>query len=228
VSLLAGLSECTATTRADGDHAQYRGKIERPLWLTRIETAWRKAPVARLAGVREASRRARRGRLHAVGGDAMSGRLDTLAMAALLSTTALGAQAPGIQSVAWVHGCWMQVTGDRTVEEQWMAPRGGSMIGMSRTASGSRIREYEFIVIREEGGSLVYEAYPSGQAGASFRSVEIGEARAVFENSHHDFPQRVGYERLSPDRLLAWIEGTRNGKTRRVEFRYERSACAER
>lgn len=77
-----------------------------------------------------------------------------------LPTTALGAQAPGIQGVGGVQGCWMQVNGGRTVEEQWMAPRGGSMIGKSRTASGSRIRGYEFIVIREEGGSLVCKGRP--------------------------------------------------------------------
>jgi hypothetical protein len=137
-------------------------------------------------------------------------------------------QRQGIDRVSWMRGCWEQVSGDRTTEEQWLSPRGGSMIGMSRTVGRSRMLEYEFIVIREDGGALVYEAHPSGQHGASFRSVEIGEASAVFENRQHDFPQRIGYERLSPDRLLAWIEGARDGKTRRVEFRYDRTACAAR
>jgi hypothetical protein len=66
------------------------------------------------------------------------------------------------------------------------------MVGMSRTVAGSRLSEYEVIVIREDGGSLVDEAHPSGQAGASFRSIEASGHRAVFENRLHDFPQRIG------------------------------------
>lgn len=151
-----------------------------------------------------------------------------LVLSMLVSAAPRAAQPDGIERVGWMRGCWAQVSGGRTVEEQWMAPRGGSMIGMSRTVGKSRLVEYEFVVIREEGGALVYDAHPSGQAGASFRSIEIGGTRAVFENRLHGFPQRIGYEAAEPDRLLAWIEGTRDGRTRRVEFRYERTVCAAR
>jgi len=47
----------------------------------------------------------------------------------------------------------------------------------------------------------------------------------VFENLQHDFPQRVGYKR-DGDALLAWIEGPRNGQTRRIEFPYRKVGCA--
>jgi hypothetical protein len=50
----------------------------------------------------------------------------------------------------------------------------------------------------------------------------------LFENAAHDFPQRIGYRRLGNDSLVAWIEGTRQGRTRRVEFPYGRVACANR
>jgi hypothetical protein len=53
----------------------------------------------------------------------------------------------------------------------------------------------------------------------------VTDTTVVFENPQHDFPQRVGYERKGGDALLAWIEGTRNGQTRRVEFPYRRVAC---
>jgi hypothetical protein len=153
-----------------------------------------------------------------------------IALAALVLASPGAAQPQGIDRMSWMRGCWEQVAGGGTVtvEEQWMAPKGGSMLGMSRTVGRSRLLEYEFIVVREDGAALVYEARPSGQPWASFRSIEIAEARAVFENQQHDFPQRIGYELTSPDRLLAWIEGPRDGQVRRVEFRYARSACAGR
>jgi hypothetical protein len=47
----------------------------------------------------------------------------------------------------------------------------------------------------------------------------------VFENPKHDFPQKVGYQRDGADTLLAWIEGTDKGQTRRIEFPYRRAMC---
>ena len=48
----------------------------------------------------------------------------------------------------------------------------------------------------------------------------------VFEAPEHDFPQRVGYRRVGSDSVLAWVEGTMKGKTRRIEFPYRRVQCA--
>jgi hypothetical protein len=33
----------------------------------------------------------------------------------------------GIERVAWLQGCWESVSGDRIIEEQWTAPRAGTM-----------------------------------------------------------------------------------------------------
>lgn len=106
-----------------------------------------------------------------------------------------------------------------------MSPRGKSMIGAGRTVRGDSRVEYELVVIREKDAQLAYEAHPSGQPSAVFLSRSISGSEVLFENPQHDFPQRIGYRRDSPDALLAWIEGTRNGQTRRIEFPYRRVAC---
>ena len=138
-----------------------------------------------------------------------------------------------IDRVAWLHGCWQMTApalSERTrvegsvVEEQWMAPRGGTMIGMGRTVRDGRTTEYELVVLKEQDGRLAYEAHPSGQPSAVFLSREIGDTSVVFENAEHDFPQRVGYRR-SETGLAAWIEGTLKGQMRRVDFNYARVSC---
>jgi hypothetical protein len=108
-----------------------------------------------------------------------------------------------------------------------MGPRAHTMLGVGRTVQGEKLVEYEMVLIREEDGRLVYEAHPSGQPSASFLSRSNAEHEVVFENLQHDFPQRVGYKREG-DALVAWIEGMRNGQTRRIEFPYQRVACAAR
>jgi hypothetical protein len=148
--------------------------------------------------------------------------------AALLAAASASGQGPapaGIQRVAWLQGCWETASGPRTVEEQWMAPRGRSMIGMSRTVREGRLVEFELVVLREQGDLLAYEARPSGQPPAVFLSKTVGDSMVVFENPEHDYPQTVGYQRESPDSLLAWIDGTSKGTPRRVDFRYRRAAC---
>jgi hypothetical protein len=142
-----------------------------------------------------------------------------------LSNEAAGmSQSTGIDRVAWLRGCWETVSENRIIEEQWMAPRGDSMLGISRTLRDGSLVGYELVVLREQGEELAYEAHPSGQPSAVFVSSAVGAQRIAFENPGHDFPKRIGYERRGDD-LLAWIEGTQDGQVRRIEFPYHRAAC---
>jgi hypothetical protein len=132
--------------------------------------------------------------------------------------------AKGIERLAWLQGCWELASAGHTVEEQWMAPRGGSMVGVGRTTRGDALIDYEFVVIRERGEQLVYIAHPSGQPASEFLASTVSEDSVVFENAEHDFPQRIGYRRQGAA-LEAWIEGAKAGQNRRIEFPYRRAAC---
>jgi hypothetical protein len=112
-------------------------------------------------------------------------------------------QPSGIARVAWLQGCWETSAPGPLVEEQWTAPRGKSMLSMGRTLRGEAMVAHEFVVLREQGGQLAYEAHPSGQAPATFVSKEITATQVVFENLEHDFPQRVGYQLKDAGTLLA-------------------------
>lgn len=156
-------------------------------------------------------------------------------LAALLLCTGLSspamAQAPagGLERLGWLSGCWARESSARAEAgsgEQWMAPAGGSMLGVSRTIRGGRTVEHEFMQLRKAAdGRLAYIAKPSGQAEASFPLLSQGETEAVFENLQHDFPRRIIY-RLPPEgRLLARIEGLRGTALRGIDFPMRRVAC---
>jgi hypothetical protein len=127
--------------------------------------------------------------------------------------------------LAWLAGCWQTERGGSIVEEQWMAPRGGTMMGMSRTTKGDAVQEYEYLRIYRSGDSLVYAAHPAGQAPAEFTAASPSGARVVFANPAHDFPQRIIYERVSVDSVVARVEGDRGGQTRGFSFGYRRVKC---
>jgi hypothetical protein len=97
---------------------------------------------------------------------------------------------------------------------------------MSRTLRGGKVTEYEFMEIREVSpGRLGYVAHPSGQAEAEFPLVRGGATEVVFENSAHDFPQRIMYRVAGTHRLVARIEGERAGQSRGIDYPMWRAAC---
>jgi len=131
-----------------------------------------------------------------------------------------------IDKLSWLKGCWGSDRDGRQITEHWLAPSGKTMLGISRTVAGGKTEEFEFMQIREdEEGKLSFIAKPSGQAETTFRLLRVAEREAVFENSAHDFPQRVIYRLKGDGSLLGRIEGMSKGKEKAVEFPMQRIRC---
>lgn len=119
-----------------------------------------------------------------------------------LSLLLLAAASPApVDDLAWMAGSWVQEApgpdgGDRWTEESWTGPRGGVMLGHSRSGRGETLREFEFLQLQPGAdGELTYIARPQGGAPVAFRLVQRDAMSATFENPAHDYPQRIRYER---------------------------------
>ena len=138
-------------------------------------------------------------------------------------------QGTSLEQLAWFTGCWAYTSPRVVIEEHWMKPAGGSMLGMSRTLrrtpSGDSTIAWEFIRLYARGIDLVYAAQPHNQPSAEFVSEKVSDAEVVFANPAHDFPQRIIYRRVRNDSLRARVEGTQAGRTRGSDFPYARVAC---
>ena len=133
--------------------------------------------------------------------------------------------AANLDQLAWISGCWEGRGPNRVYTEYWMKPEGGLMLGMSRTVSGGKATEFEFLQIRQQASDISYIAKPSGQTETAFKLIRNSDKEAVFENPSHDFPQRVIY-RLQPDgSLVARIEGKTNAGERGIDFPMKRATC---
>ena len=117
------------------------------------------------------------------------------------------------------------IRGDEIVDEQWMAPRGGVMLGMARTVRAGRAVALEWTTIRMIDGRIVYLAQPDGQTPTTFTATAVAADRAVFENPTHDYPRRVTYQHQGQDAIIASIDDGRGG--RRVEYPYRRTSCGK-
>jgi hypothetical protein len=146
----------------------------------------------------------------------------SLIVVAMAATSQPAAHA--ITDVAWISGCWEMRRNNRHVVEQWTAPEGGTMMGVSRTVVNGKTTEWEFLIIRQGASALEYVARPSGQPEAIFTATRVSAAEVVFENPAHDFPKKILYRRDGTT-LTAAIDGPMNGQARRIEFPYTRATC---
>lgn len=181
----------------------------------------RRAPWRQAGGIARRESRTRFGSLARCGGLA-------LLLICTISRTDAQAQASAPQDVsqaAWLAGCWELRSAARVTHEQWMAPAGGAMLGMSRTTVRDTLREWEHLFLGPVAGGVAYVARPVRQTETAFAAVVLSDSLLLFENAAHDFPQRIIYRRRGVDSLVARIEGTRGGQLRGVDFPMRRIAC---
>ena len=153
-------------------------------------------------------------------------RLVPVTLALALCAAPLAAQGNAEAArLHWMAGCWRAESPRRTVEEHWMKPVGGLLLGMSRASRADSVLSWELARIETQGGRLQFVAWPSGQRQAAFAATIANDSLVVFTNPQHDFPQRILYLRRGTDSLIARVEGPVEGETRGLDFLYVRVAC---
>ena len=134
-------------------------------------------------------------------------------------------QSADAAKLRWLSGCWEMRSGTRLIEERWTTPRGGLLLGTSRTSRNDSIIEFEQIRIETRPTGIYFVASPSRQATAEFKATAILDSLAAFENPDHDFPNKISYRKLGADSVIATVEGPRGGQTRTIAFPYRRVSC---
>jgi len=112
---------------------------------------------------------------------------------------------PKLEDLAWMAGHWSATNDGWEVEEVWLPPSGGVMLGMHRDAKGAKAM-FEFLRIATTANGIVYFAQPGGKPPTPFTLTEASATRAVFANPQHDFPKRIIYT-LKDQQLCARVEG---------------------
>jgi hypothetical protein len=124
------------------------------------------------------------------------------------------------ESLGWLQGHWCGGNEERRIEEIWLQPSGGELLGLGRTTTQHRTLNFEFLRIAVIDGHTTYLAQPGGREPTPFRLTATGIGSARFENPDHDFPTGIEYKREG-DRLDAVISGPApDGTTRRISFAY--------
>jgi hypothetical protein len=124
-----------------------------------------------------------------------------------------------------LEGSWMMKTQKGLLYENWALTSESELRSKSFKVTGNDTTILEHVQLIERKDGIFYIPVVENQnnrQAVSFKLVESAGNRYVFENKLHDYPQRIIYNLIRPDSLVARIEGEKNGQTRGSNFYFVR------
>jgi hypothetical protein len=152
-------------------------------------------------------------------------RLVATALALTLATTVPAQSADfTVEDLTWMAGYW---TGsDGAVEELWLAPAAGMMVGIHRDIRNNERAFFEYLRIETRSDGVYYVSRPSNQDEAEFQMAHMSETTVRFDNFAHDYPHTISYF-LSGDSLIVAISGGIGEEYRSSRWVMKRSSMKE-
>lgn len=119
-----------------------------------------------------------------------------------------------ITDFAWLEGRWRGNWGPRVVEQDWLAPKAGTMQGTFRVVENEKILVIEmFTLVQKPDGIDMYfrhftpELVPWEKADATvLRLSSLDGKRADFENPVNGEPKHAIFTRIDPDTFTSRSE----------------------
>jgi len=124
-----------------------------------------------------------------------------------------------ISRLGWLEGRWERLNAlpGQTAYEEWSIQPGG-LTGKGYALQESDTVFVEYLSILRIAEKLYYVAEVSHNAEPTrFEIIRITDSGFVSENPRHDFPKKIEYLRIGPERLQAIISG--NGRSSTFTFR---------
>ncbi len=130
-----------------------------------------------------------------------------------------------IKKANWLIGSWQNISENEISTEIWKKINDSTFAAKSFVIVKNDTVFSESIRIEQRGHSLFYiptvKEQNQGQA-VEFVLVRSNTDQLVFENSKHDFPQKISYKKITNDSILAEISGIKEGEPKNILFPFTR------
>jgi len=135
-------------------------------------------------------------------------------------------QYPKLENAKWFLGNWENVTKESVSREIWTQKNDSTLVGESFTTVEKDTVFYEKMDLVQRNDSLICIISVRDQnkeKPVSFYMTKSTDSQIVFENPKHDFPNKIEYNKVGNDSILAKIYGVENGKEMVIDFPMNRS-----
>jgi uncharacterized protein YndB with AHSA1/START domain len=131
-----------------------------------------------------------------------------------------------LATLDWLAGRWRAEERADLLEEHWLPPAGGTMLGMSRMIIEGTTTSVEYLLLEEtEQGVELSLTLPRTGRKEHMRLVSLTEKEAIFEHMNPKTPERLTYRQEPDDSLFILLEKQADGKPVAYEFHLHRETA---
>lgn len=132
-------------------------------------------------------------------------------------------------ALGWLAGCWRAnvMRDGSTINEVWLAPQAGTMMGIGQTFVGARTLGWEAMRIYDAGDSMKLWLRPGARPELTLDLVESTATVAGFSVTEGGSTTKLRYERTGDTTLMATFRLIKGEDRRGADFSFTRVDCAE-
>ncbi len=131
-----------------------------------------------------------------------------------------------LEKANWFLGEWGNKSAEGELTERWKKQNDSVFHGESYFVVGSKDTVFaEHVQMEEANGKLAYTVTVPGQNNEKpvrFEMTSGDDRQIIFENPKHDYPNKIVYNKVGSDSLVAEIFGIQKGKPASEKFRMKR------
>ncbi|MEK8180090.1 DUF6265 family protein [Flavobacterium buctense] len=121
-----------------------------------------------------------------------------------------------LEKMNWLVGQWENKAPEGLLTETWTKENDSTFSGQTYFIKNEKDTVHsESIVLTQLKEELIYRPTVKGQNNdepIDFKLTSAVENSFVFENSKHDYPQKITYKKINDKALVATISGSQQGK----------------
>lgn len=131
-------------------------------------------------------------------------------------------QFAALKKANWFLGRWENNSPEGNLSEIWKKENDSTFFGESYFVKKNDTIFAERVSLEERNGKLSYVVTVPNQNDAKPVAFELTSAEGnslIFENPEHDYPNKIIYNQVGIDSLVAEIRGIKQGKEKNEFFR---------
>jgi len=130
-----------------------------------------------------------------------------------------------VENANWLIGRWENNSAEGNLSEFWAKTNDSTFQGESYFVIENDTVFGEKVELMQRGNDFIFEARVAKQNDEKpvpFKLTKSSETEMVWENPTHDFPNKIVYQKVGKDSLVAEIFGTKDGKAKNEVFKMKK------
>ena len=127
-----------------------------------------------------------------------------------------------LEKASWFLGNWGSKSPEGELTERWQKVNDSVYKGESYFVVGGKDTVFsEAVDLVENKGKLTYIVTVPGQNNEKpvpFEMTQSSDTQIIFENPAHDYPNKIVYNKITNDSIVAEISGMQKGKPAKEQF----------